>query len=353
MPALLLALLIGCVPKVPPEAALEAPPKLPAPRAAAYVNVTGVPSDPVIARLARGLAWNESLSGAAAGLALNWASGEGELAAWEVREAAWQAGWAWPVAEVRGWMTPQAASPPQELVDWLATVDPTHDLGLVRARGARGDAWVGLSGAPRGTLAVQPRQIDIGGVLSFAPMSGAELAVADPIGVVKTYRLDEPRDVHVDVAGEWLVEVRDPQGLIALFPVYAGMVPPEAAVLTERQRPASGDHATTEFRALLNEVREIYGRAPYAEDLLIQSAANALVDKTTTSSASELAKTLGYDQDRTWKLSCTARTLADCADRLLWNPRARPALLVEQADAGLAAELVAEGVHVVVLVAAR
>ena len=119
---ILLFLASACGPKLPSESALQAVPRLPAPRASAYANVQGSSSDPVVAKMSRNKLWNESLSGAAAGLALNWASGTGELAAWEVREAAWQAGWPWPVLEVRGWMTPPAGEPPQELIDWLEEI---------------------------------------------------------------------------------------------------------------------------------------------------------------------------------------------------------------------------------------
>lgn len=170
MRTILLALLLaGCGHKAPNAAMLQAAPKLPAPRGSTYVSVNGEPGDPTIARLIHGHPWNETLSGAAAGLALDWADGRGELSGWEVREAAWQAGWAWPVLEVRGWMTAQAAPPPQELVDWLETLEQDQELGLVRARGRQGDAWVALRGKPRGSLGVKPRQVPLENMLTFAP----------------------------------------------------------------------------------------------------------------------------------------------------------------------------------------
>lgn len=343
--------LLACGPKAPSRTTLEATPRLPAPRAAAYASVESTPSDPVVARLVRGRKWNETLSGAAAGLALEWTNGQGDLAAWEVREAAWQAGWPWPVLEVRGWITPPAGEPPQELMQWLDGLEAGDSLGLVRARGVKGDAWVALRAHPRGELPIQPRQVEIGGQLAFTPQPGVKLTVADPVGSVTTVSLERERVTHVDVAGEWLFELKDDQGTLALFPVYAAMVPPETPVLEERARPLSAEEAVTGFAELLGQIREIYGQPPYRTDVLLQSAARSLRDK--KSSSAEIARTLGYAPETTWKISCRARTLADCADKLLWNPRVRPALLTTDADLGLNAQLVPDGVHVVVLVAAR
>ncbi len=352
LPALLL-ILAACGPKLPPESALDQPPRLPAPRAARYASVEAEPSDPVIALLARGHTWNETLSGAAAGLALAWAGGQGKLAAWEVREAAWQAGWPWPIDEVRGWMTAQRAAPPEELIAWLDARDPSVPLGLVRARGIQGDAWVALTGTPRDEVPALPRQVELGGQLTFPAQPGVELTVADPVGGLSRLALDEQRVVHADVAGEWLFELRRDDALLALFPVYVAMVPPEAPVLTDRGRPTSEQDALEGFQEVLTEIREVYGLPDYRPDPLLAAAARAAAHGRVSDTMPELARRLGYDPARAWKITCRARTLADCADKLLWNPRARPALLARDADAGLGASIVPDGVHVVVLVGAR
>ena len=346
-----LLFLLACGPKAPSQTALDAAPRLPAPRASAYASVESTPTDPVIAKVIGSRRWNESLAGAAAGLGLSWANGAGELAGWEVREAAWQAGWPWPVHEVRGWITQPGGAPPEELLTWLDQLADADSVGLVRARGVKGDAWVGLRARPRGTLAIQPRQVEVGGQLTFAAQPSAELTVADPVGGVFTVSLERERITNVDVAGEWLVELRDDDGVLALFPVYAGMVPPETPVLEERERPQNAEEAEQGFRALLEQIRDAYGQPMYRSDVLIQAAAQSLLR--TRTPTDEIASKLGYAPEHTWKISCRARTLADCADKLLWNPRARPALLVREADLGLTAELAADGVHVVVLVAAR
>lgn len=347
-------LLAACGPKLPNTAMLEAPPKLPAPRGSTYVSVEGEPGDPAIAKLAKGKAWNETLSGAAAGLALEWSDGSGDLAGWEVREAAWQAGWAWPILEVRGWMTRQAEEPPGELVDWLKTLDADQPLGLVRARGRQGDAWVALRGQPRGDIGTKPRQVPLDYELRFDAQPGVSLTVADSVGVVRKMTLDAERAIRVDAAGEWLFEFRDDDGLIALFPIYAAMVPPETKVLSRQSgRVESAADAANGFVEILAEVREIYGLPGYEDDPLIQAAAASFASGRTASSVAAVAKNLGYDPDRTWKITCRARTLTDCADQILWNPRARPALFTPRADLGLAAELVGDGVTVVVLVAAH
>src|SRR5690606_27529378 len=89
-PAALL-LLGACAGKqVDPTPDWNSTPQLPSPRAGSYARVPATPADPVVAALAAGHRWDESLSGAAAGLALAAVRGEGSLEEWLIREAAWQ-----------------------------------------------------------------------------------------------------------------------------------------------------------------------------------------------------------------------------------------------------------------------
>ena len=353
IPLLIALTTVACGPKAPTATMLEAAPKLPAPRAPAYATARTVPSDPVIARIVEEKAWNESLSGAAAGLALGWSAGSGSLSGWEVREAAWQAGWAWPIQEVRGWITGQGDPPPDDLMAWLEGIGPDQDIGLVRARGRNGDAWVALRSTPRGPTLPRPRQVEVGDALAFSPQPGVELTIADPSGVVTTMDLGSERVVHADLPGEWLVETRDEKGVISLYPVYAGLVPPEATVLATVDHPSSDEDAEKTFARILTDVRATYGRKPYSNDPLLDAATTSMGSGRAATRAADVARNLGYRPETTWKISCRGRTLTECADHVLWNPRARSALLATDADAGIVATLTGDGVSVVVLVAAR
>ena len=196
-----------------------------------------------------------------------------------------------------------------------------------------------------------PRQVGIGGRLDFAALADSTITVADPSGRVVGATLDQSRVFHPDLIGEWLFEIRDGTGVAALFPVYAGMVPPEITVLEVHPPPVDAEAAAKGFRTAFDGARDAYGMTPLGDDTLLASAARAMVRQRT--SAPDLAAQLGYDVDKIWRIECIARTIEGCVDQVLWNPRARPALLATTADVGVAAELVSQGIHVVAIIGTR
>jgi len=327
-----------------------AEPILPAPTASAYVQVPRTAPDPFVAAASRGHTWDESLSGGAAALALSWGAGAGRLTSWEAREAAWQAGWAWPLLEVRGWSAPQGAAIPEDAVIWLANLSEGESLGLVRARAPERDVWVALRSKPRLDLPPIPRQLPVGSQLPLPEVPGAQLIVANPRGEVTTASLDRAQTIPTPFPGEWLFKIRDADGTVALFPIYVGILPPAEPVISAQEPPLSDDELVQDFRTLLIEVRGAYGRGDLGDDLLIGSAARSVLANSRSSSA-ELADKLGYDPEHVWRVECKARTLEACMDQMLWNPLARPALLVEEGHLGLAGELTGQGVRVVALFA--
>lgn len=331
---------------------LQSPPRLPSPRAGTYTRLSSRPNDPVIAGLVEGLNWDASLSGAAAGLALNAAANKGGLMGWEVREAAWSAGYPYPVSLVRGWSTAQGAPPPPDLVEWLGTLDASVDLGLVRARGPRGDAWVALLATPRVSVGLQPRAANLGDVLTLPPIPGADYAVVDAAGRVYQGRLDAEAPFTLDLRGEWLVQVADNRGVAAKFPVYVSLVPPAEPLLEPSDAPLSDDALARDVEQVLGELREVYGQVPWKRDPMLQVAARAALGGDRTP-GSEVGRKLGFDPDHTWRIECKAVTVQDCLDRVLWSPEQRPALLSDAAYWGLAVRRGQPGVHIVALVAAE
>src|SRR5262245_60599968 len=109
--------------KRPPEVAWEDMPRLPSPTSATYEIVTAKPPDPGVEFVLAGHKWDASLGGAAAGLALAVVSDSGSITPPEVREAAWRAGWPYPVHEVRAWATKAGHPPPDEIQTWLVQWD--------------------------------------------------------------------------------------------------------------------------------------------------------------------------------------------------------------------------------------
>jgi len=346
----LLLLAFGCTPKKIKTADYEAPPRLPSPIAGTYARTAGTPPDPVIAALTKHQRWDASLGGAASGLALQAVRDRGTgLEPWEVREAAWRAGYPYPIDTIRGWTTPIAAEP-EGLRTWLAQVPTEHDLGLVRARGDQAEAWVALVAKPRGSIGVQPRQIARGDSLTLPAVAGAQYVVCDPNGAVVQGALDVAQDFTMDIDGEWLFEIDDADGRVALFPVYVGMMPPEIGLLEWGPAATTSDEATARVSTLLADIRGAYGASPWLPDLFLDQAAQTLLTDASKSTDS-IASALGYPAEKFWRWECTAHSVEACLDQNLWDPHARPALLTDTQFLGLGTEVRSGAVHVVALIA--
>lgn len=345
--------LSGCKKPVEPAVDYRAPPQLPSPVAGTYALVPAHPKDPVVAQLVGERKWDASLAGAASGLALAMSRGDGGITPWEVREAAWRAGTPYPVLQVRGWNQGIGGPPPRPLVEWLQTVDPEHYLGIVRARSSTGEFWVALTAAPRGSVGVQPRQVPVGGSIQLPVIEGGSFVMADSDGGVQTGSTEIEQRFTLGRDGEWLFEIRDDEGTLALFPVYCGVVPPELA-LFESTGPTLPDADAAEEHALdlLQEVRAIYGARAWERDPMLDSAARSVL-RDGTSSAHDLARRLGYDPALFARWECSAASVEGCLDKVLWKPQSRPALLGDTEVLGVAARLGPTGVHLVALIAAE
>jgi hypothetical protein len=130
------------------------------------------------------------------------------------------------------------------------------------------------------------------------------------------------------------------------------MVPPEMGLLEDwGPSPRSSEELVSSAIDLLVSLREAYGAAPWVAEPMLDTAARAVLGGSDITT-SRLAKTLGYDEERFSRWTCTAGTLEDCIDRIIWDPRARPGLLGETEFIGLAGHIDAKGVHLVILVAA-
>jgi hypothetical protein len=241
--------------KRPPEVAWEDTPKLPSPTSATYAIVPAVPPDPGVALVLAGQSWDASLGGAAAGLALAVVSDSGSITPPEVREAAWRAGWPYAVHEVRAWATKAGEPPPEDVKTWLLQWVGAS-IGLVRARGGVEDVWIGLAARPPLDLGPLPRQLPQGGAFEMAAVPGGRLRAADPEGTIVEFDLSTDFSTKVEIEGEWLVEI-DREGIVlAQFPVYVGLVPPEFGLLVPTRLPDEAPMADALAVARLTEVRE-------------------------------------------------------------------------------------------------
>ena len=177
-------------------------PRLPSPTSGSYTREDAAPTDPAVRLVMAGRSWDASLSGAAAGLALEAVNGDGGLTRWEIREALWRAGYPYPVDNARGWSTARETPPPQAVAAWVAAQSPTADVGLVRARASDGDAWVGMAANPRLDVGVQPRKVAVGSSVAVPAIPGAKIDVVDGVGKVEQRNLHQAQRYTLVTPGE-------------------------------------------------------------------------------------------------------------------------------------------------------
>ncbi|MBA2322197.1 MAG: hypothetical protein H0V89_13715 [Deltaproteobacteria bacterium] len=340
-------LLLASCAHQPSATQLEAAPSLPAPQGRTFARSPGIPSDPAVARLVAGVRWDTALSGAAGGLGVEASLGAVTYQPWEIREAAWRAGYPFPIRQVRAWATPKAAEPPAELLAWLATVQEGTDLGLVRTRSPEGDTWVALTAAPRISLPPFPREARVSGELRFPVMPGAKLVWTDPVGGFGELDLGSERVVPLHTPGCWLVEVRDAEGVAARFPVWVGMSAPDLRLYDLPDLPTEpGPRA----EVLLDEVRALSNRDPWTRDATLDLIAAMRLADSTAALVPALER-LGYDASRTGSWSCEATTLEACLDQVLWRPEGRRVVLAPEGVAGFAVDVSSGAVRLLGLVA--
>ena len=114
--------------------------------------------------------------------------------------------------------------------------------------------------------------------------------------------------------------------------------------------PSTDAEAVDRVVSILADIRGAYGAPAWLPDVFLnQAAQNLMADPSKKVSA--IASALGYPQEAMWKWECRAASVEACLDQILWNPRARTALLTDTEFLGLSAEVTGREVHVVALIA--
>jgi hypothetical protein len=325
-------------------------PHLPAPTAPVYSSLPARPEDRGVATVVGLRTWDAALSGAATGIALQVLNGTGSLTPPELREAALRAGWPYPLIGGQAWPGELNSPPPKGVQDWLVSLPTGATVGLVRARGVEQDLWVGVASTVRVDIGQMPRQLPVGATLKIPAVPGAEVWVADPFGRLDHGQLDIPFTRTADVAGEWLVELRDREGPLASFPVYVGMVPPDLGLLVPSPLPTEWQEADNLVVDLLADIRSAYGFRPYENDLLLQTAAQSAAADPNLD-VKMIAPQVGLPPSNVWRWDCQAANVETCLDAILWDVRARPGLLASRALFGRHVSLTTSGVRIVLVVA--
>ena len=349
--ALTLCLCMGCRGGPSPASVADyaQPPQLPAPSAGTYARVPAIPNDPIVAMTVKNKGWDASLSGAAAGLALDFLEKGQPITDWSAREAVWRAGYPYPISRIRAWNTPQANPPPEALAAWLADIKDGIDLGLVRARGGGTDIWVALIAEPRVDIGVQPRHAAVGTTVLLPSLPGYTYVIANPHSEVLIGSAELGTRVSLEVSGEWLFEIRNAQGTAAIWPVYVGIIPPELGLFDEINASTNTD-IEAQLESTVSAIREAYDLPTLQRSQLLDAAAQALLTDDQRDLAG-VANGVGYNPQEVKRWSCRGPSVESCLDKVLWNPRARPAFLGTQQEFGWALEATQGQLHVVAVVA--
>jgi len=350
----LLALGLGCAKGTGPlpgsAVDWQEMPRLPSPSAGSYARVEEKPPDPGVCSVMGLREWDASLGGTAAGLALNLVYERGGLTPPEIREAAWRAGWPFPIRSVHTVGAPIGAEAPPAIRSLVNQTPGGVDIGLVRARGDRQDIWVLVTSDPRIDLQVFPRQLPAGARLKLPAQPGIRFAVSDPNGKLYEGHLDLEWSTAADLTGEWLVELRDPIGVAARFPVYVGMMPPDITLLEGGEPPLNAPQASDQAYDVIDRVREAYGLREPQVDTLLQSAV-PWAQLNPDLRPAEIARRVGIDPGKMWRADCTGSTVEICLDSIIWDPRARPALMSERMLVGIGADIRTDNVRLTLLMA--
>lgn len=335
----MLWLLLACAKPAAVTNVADSHPRVPAPQSPTYAHTVVHPADTLVAK-----AWpdglDESLCGAAAALGMQLQSGKA-LDPAELRWRAVLAGYPWPVREMH---TQHMAEDqvPQELLA-TAQAHVGEDVGLVRTRDRGGDQWVFLLGARRGTLPAFPREPRLSDVLTFP---GAEVTAVTPSGETRVYQ----ERLQVDLAGEWLIDLRDAQGEITTFPLYVGRLTPQAPPFAGAASAEAAGDLDEELLLRLDTLDAWYKREPAERDPALDAVARArlraFVAGQPLPDAGKQLAAAGYF-DATAGV-CRARSIADCLDVMWWSTNGHAALATRWRTMGMAAVPTADGVAVVV-----
>lgn len=280
LPPVLLVGLVACGhPDRLSPALARTSPRLPAPEAAVYTRVDGTSRDPAVASVLGELPWDEALSGAAGALAMVALEGR-EPDLWAARWAAYRAGFLHPLVLVAFQSCPLGCAGRDVITRLQQAFVPGDAVGVARARGPVGDAWVGILARPAVPLGPIPRRVDVGARLDLAllrePMPGLRVRAVSPGGHLSEGDFVGSASLLLDEMGEWWVEVGESDRWTR-FPVYAGMAPAAGPPLDEVPDADPTDPEDGAW-ALLQGVRDTWGLLPVFELPLAASVARARRD---------------------------------------------------------------------------
>ncbi|MDP2316041.1 MAG: hypothetical protein Q8P41_24300 [Pseudomonadota bacterium] len=338
----MLLFLLACATTGTIRVAPDVLPVLPAPRADRYTRAPGTPRDPLVAAVADGLPWDETLSGVASAAALAELAGD-HVDTCRLRWMAVLAGYPYPLIARATASAPPGEVPETLLAEARKQAGRAVDIGLVRARGREADRWFLVVGEHKLDLPPIPRDVALGETVT---LGAGDWVVSDPLGELR--KVDQ--SFQADTAGEWMVSARAGQSALATFPLYVDEVPPESPPVGCLVGTGDTfDRAT----ASINGVRASYGYASLTRDPALDSVARVrlrgLVAGEPLPDARAQLKSAGFINVPVAAAECRAATVEACLASIWWSPEGRGALVGDLSDIGLAVESAEGDVRIVLL----
>jgi hypothetical protein len=353
-------LLLSCARPVPVEVLgidARVAPILPAVEAQFYGRSVDSPRDPLVASVieSAGLVWEESLSGAAAGIALSRQPASLDGASW----SAVVAGYPYSVVNlVQGETLPGAW--PEGLVEAIVqSMQPGDDLGLVRARRGEVDIWIGLIGRPAVQLETFPKELAPGDQLNLVSTQPARFTLVSPTG--RLQRGELPARPTLSENGEWWLQVTGSQADdVHALPLFVGLSTPETPLIELPGQPISTvEAAEEEASLLLNDIRAQFDLRELQLDgtlstLALQPLALFQEGDWDAEIGVDRLRTAGFVGEETTQVVCVGSTVARCLVEIMDSPLLRRGILQPEIGIhGLAAAVDSSGVDLVINLASQ
>jgi len=320
-------------------------PILPALEGAIYTLAPTAPRDPVVARIATELPFDEALSGAASSIAIGLSQGQ-DFDSADLTWACIRAGWPYPLSDMRSIAVEKDAQPHGLLAE--LALSPFSRIGLVRARGRDQDIWVLLQSEVRLEAAPFPKAFAIDAKIQppFVAESGVATKLLSPSGAL----FDLAEDLRLDESGEWLLESYLGETVLLRAALFVEMETPKDALLPYQEPLSQEQDLSAEAATLLSEMhQDFFGTdkglsREAALDTSARLAMKAWLNSEELPAAHVRFEKLGYVHEPRNELLCTGETIRACLDNLYWSIQLRQALLSEGHEVlGVAAEKTEDG----------
>lgn len=327
----ILLLLLGCAhhaaSKAQPTVDPQQPPILPAPEAEIYAAAgNGKPRDPLVARAAEGLPWDEALSGAAGAMAL---AGDRAPDLGSARWAAWRAGYPYPLRSLSYALEPEGGYPDALVRELGAALLPGDQIGLARARVQEGDRWIALVARVSRTVSPFARHLEHDEALSLAGSGVTRYCLTSPTG--RALEGSVPAAPRLGEDGEWWLELYGEDGrAVVVAPVTVGMpAAPTPPLDLPGLTSSSAEEAMRDARAGIAEIRSVFDLPAVDADPTLDVLARAPLEQPATIwdavAAKTRAKAAGYADGGA--VTCSATTVALCLDAVMRSGAGREVLL--------------------------